>query len=188
MPAALRVFAALAVLGMCLSIPGWSVASSRADVCSRAGYDAEGCDRANRAKIESMVRDFSRAHPGVPEITVAEFLALGSDTPVVLVDVRPPKERAVSMIPGAVSQERFEGNREAYAGRLVVAYCTIGHRSGLYTEELVRQGVLARNLRGSLLAWAHADRAFANGSGETRRAHVYGRRWNLLPDGFEGTW
>jgi hypothetical protein len=24
--------------------------------------------------------------------------------------------------------------------------------------------------------------------GETKRIHVYGRKWNLGPDSFEGTW
>ena len=58
---------------------------------------------------------------------------------VVVVDVREAAETAVSMIPGAVTKEQFEAEAERYAQHTVVAYCTIGYRSGKYCQELGKQ-------------------------------------------------
>lgn len=55
---------------------------------------------------------------------------------MVLVDVRAPAETAVSMIPGAVTKAAFEQAAAHYAHHTVVAYCTIGYRSGKYCQEL----------------------------------------------------
>ena len=66
--------------------------------------------------------------------------------------------------------------------------------------------VRVHNLRGGVLAWAHAQREFlgssspntdadgdADGDGgstvsRTRALHVYGRRWDLAPSNYETTW
>ncbi len=123
--------------------------------------------------------------PDQPEISVAEWLARPQDRPAVLVDVREPHERRVSMLPGAISQEDFERDRARYRSWVVVPYCTIGLRSGIYTRTLRNQGFEARNLAGSVLAWAHADLPFEADGRVTRRVHVYNADWNLLPRGYE---
>ena len=100
-----------------------------------------------------------------------------------LVDVRSDEERAVSTLPGAVSQEAFEAT--APAGP-VVTYCTIGARSGEYADGLRKQGRDVRNLAGSLLAWTHAGGPLTDAEGEpTRRVHVYGKRWDLIHSDYE---
>ena len=43
-------------------------------------------------------------------------------------------------------------------------------------------------LRGGLLAWVHAGGKVYDKNGETRRIHVYGRKWNLGPRDYEGVW
>jgi len=67
---------------------------------------------------------------------------------VILVDVRMPEEQKVSMIPGAVTKEIFEveilpnlvdeANTAKETCPLVVPYCTVGYRSGMYCRELTR--------------------------------------------------
>lgn len=123
--------------------------------------------------------------PGEPEISVAAWLARAKQRPAVLVDVREPHERRVSMLPGAISQQDFERHSGRYRSWLVVPYCTIGLRSGLYTRTLRQRGFEARNLAGSALAWAHAGLPFEAAGKPTRRVHVYGADWNLLPQGYE---
>jgi len=123
--------------------------------------------------------------PGQPEISVAEWLARPKDRPAVLVDVREPHERRVSMLPGAITKEDFERNSARYRSWLVVPYCTIGLRSGLYTRELRGRGFAVRNLAGSALAWAHAGLPFETSGKATRRVHVFNADWNLLPLGYE---
>ncbi|MCP9931644.1 rhodanese-like domain-containing protein [Cyanobium sp. AMD-g] len=123
--------------------------------------------------------------PGQPEMTVAEWLARPKDRPAVLVDVREPHERRVSMLPGAITKEDFERNSARYSSWVVVPYCTIGLRSGIYTRELRGRGFEVRNLAGSALAWAHTGLPFEASGKATRRVHVYNADWNLLPRGYE---
>jgi rhodanese-related sulfurtransferase len=122
---------------------------------------------------------------GQPEISVAEWVARPKERPAVLVDVREPHEWRVSMLPGAITKQAFERNSARYRSWVVVPYCTIGVRSGLYTKTLRDQGFEARNLAGSALAWAHAGLPFEANGKATRRLHVFNPDWNLLPRGYE---
>jgi rhodanese-related sulfurtransferase len=130
-----------------------------------------------------------RLFPAVPDLSVADWLAAGGSEAFgrqpLLVDVRAPHEQAVSMLPGAISRQAFEGDRERYRHNLIVPYCTIGLRSGLYAQQLIAEGFTARNLAGSVLAWAHAGQPFEAAGRSSRRVHVYGADWNLLPRGYE---
>jgi rhodanese-related sulfurtransferase len=103
----------------------------------------------------------------------------------VLVGVREPRERRVSMLPGAISRQDFERDSARYRSWVVVPYCTIGLRSGFCTRKLRGQGFEARNLAGSVLAWAHAGLPFEAEGKATRRVHVYSAEWSLLPRGYE---
>ena len=148
------------------------------------------------AEIERMVAEFSS--PSVPEITadalMAEMLDAGTgNKPYVLVDVRTADERAVSSIPGSVSSAEYESDFDAkYCDERVVAYCTIGYRSGKYVEKLIQEkGVDAYNLRGSVLAWTHAGGELAEDGGvgaPTKRVHTFGKKWALAAGGYESVW
>ena len=105
-----------------------------------------------------------------------------------LVDVRPLAEREVSMIPGAVLAETVEANLGSYTGRPIVAYCTIGARSGLWARKFSRRGLDVSNLRGGILAWTHIGGALVDADGLTTRVHVYGASWDLAADGYEAVW
>ncbi|MCK5551872.1 MAG: rhodanese-like domain-containing protein, partial [Deltaproteobacteria bacterium] len=98
------------------------------------------------------------------------------------------REQEVSMLPGAITSEEFEGNMEKYQDKTIVVYCTIGNRSGHYTKHLIEKGIRAYNLRGSILAWIHAGQRLVSDGEETRRVHVYGRKWNLAPKEYEAVW
>jgi len=139
---------------------------------------------------EQIARMYATYHvdfadvPGIAADDLAERLE-HPDAPL-LVDVRPEVERAVSTIPGTMSREAFEADRERFRDRDIVAYCTVGARSGWYASSLREEGWSVRNLEGGLLAWTHAGGALTDASGdETRRIHVYGKRWNLAAKGYE---
>ncbi|MDH3308859.1 MAG: rhodanese-like domain-containing protein, partial [Acidimicrobiia bacterium] len=125
-----------------------------------------------RARIEEVYARSKRLFASVPELTVDELDRLAASTDVVLVDVRAAKEQAISMIPGAVTAREFESSSSLYSGRTVVAYCTVGHRSGLYAKKLLDRGWQAFNLKGAILAWTHADRDLEIEGVATRRVHV----------------
>ena len=146
-------------------------------------------DQAKEQKILAMYQAYkSKSFPNIPDISVMELLKLKSQEKIVLVDVREPREQRVSMIPDAISVSDFEKNFQHYKNEKVVLYCTIGYRSGLYARKLLKKNVKAMNLAGSVLAWAHAGKTFVGPNGETKRVHVYSKKWNLLPREYEPVW
>ncbi len=100
-----------------------------------------------------------------------------------LVDCRPAEERSVATIAGSVALEQLEGLAVA-DGSEVVVFCTAGYRSGVAAKQLQAQrpALRARNLEGGILAWVHAGGDVVDEEGKpTKRVHVYGSKWNLLP-------
>ena len=147
-------------------------------------------DELKRRKIEAMYeKSRQKFFPDVPEITVEELRDRLSDADrLVVVDVRTPNEQAVSMIPGAVTAQEFERDREQHRESTIVAYCTVGHRSGLFAKTLGDNGFEALNLRGAILAWTHAEGALENQDGPTRRIHVWGPKYSFEAEGYDPVW
>lgn len=151
--------------------------------------DIPSTDAGKAAAVDAMYEEYRKDFSGVPEMSAAELeeqLALGD---VVIVDVREPEEIAVSTIPGSLTKTEFENRLSDMESRTIVVHCTIGYRSAKYVEELKRKGVKAYNLKGSILAWVHEGLPVLDPWGnETKKVHVYGPKWNLLPEGYEGVW
>eukprot|EP00929_Paragymnodinium_shiwhaense_P047003 TRINITY_DN23875_c0_g3_i3.p1 TRINITY_DN23875_c0_g3~~TRINITY_DN23875_c0_g3_i3.p1 ORF type:complete len:685 (+),score=117.03 TRINITY_DN23875_c0_g3_i3:114-2168(+) len=98
----------------------------------------------------------------IPTAELSERLSKGEK--IVLVDVRTSDEQKVSMLPGAVSQDTFESRllpqlqKSASSSSeipLVVAYCTVGYRSGMYCRKLVKEGLPKERVRNGegVLMW-----------------------------------
>lgn len=135
-----------------------------------------------------MTCDISNQLQDVKEIQVEEILNSGSEQ-YVMIDVRPEAERAVSVIPGAVSIEEFERDSESFADKKLVAYCTAGYRSGVYARKKSVDGPTILNLRGGVLSWCEHEQPLSDTDGKpTHRVHVYGRMWNLVSKPYEGVW
>lgn len=164
--------------------------ASTLGACLPVGQAARNAtDEEKAATIREMYTEYKQDFPDVRDLTVEELDALRDKDNPVLVDARTEKEQAVSMIPGAITREHYEAHRSEYQGRPVITYCTIGYRSGEYAEELSEEGVDAWNLAGSILAWTHAGKALVTPDGKTtKRVHVYGRKWDLVAEGYETTW
>jgi sodium/bile acid cotransporter 7 len=145
-------------------------------------------DEAKRERIEAIYRKSKRSFPRIADLTAEDLQGRLVEEKLVVVDVRSPEEQAVSMIDGATTSREFEARLEAYEGATVVAYCTMGHRSGLFVQELQSRGWTALNLVGAILAWTHVGGALADGDGPTRMVHVWGRQYNLAADGYEAVW
>lgn len=141
------------------------------------------CD-AGFGAIEAVRRLLGR--PKVKTIATSDLQAAMSsgDSPV-LVDVRSDSERAVSRIPGAITQREYEAVAEELAGRQVVAYCTVGGRSYLFARKLVAGGVDAVNYRDSILGWCRAGLPLESPDGKaTNEVHPYWRIFRV-PDAYE---
>lgn len=151
-------------------------------VVTCAGGDSE-------ARIDRFYAGVRIGFAEVPDIGAEEALSwLGRDD-VVFVDVREPAERAVSMIPGALAAESVMADPAAFKGRRLVAYCTVGARSGEWAKARQSEGMEVVNLAGSLLAWTHAGGPLTDPEGRpTRRVHVWSRRFAWVADGYEAVW
>ena len=144
-----------------------------------------------RSLITTMYQKYAQEFPSVEGITVEDLQQLQQQNKkIVLVDVRPTKERAVSIIPGAITQAEFEENLDKYrnSDATIVAYCTIGYRSGKYAQKLKQQGINILNLEGSLLAWSHSRGGLVNDAGSTNKVHVFSPQWQLTADNYEPVW
>ncbi len=145
-------------------------------------------DTDKQLEIEKLYARSKKQFPGVEDLTVEELDRLREIVDVVLVDVRNPPEQAVSMIPGSITSTELESDPSAYAGRTLVTYCTIGHRSGLYAQKLQAAGFRVFNLKGAILAWTHAQRELVDAEGSTRKVHVAGPRWSLESSDYDPVW
>ncbi len=152
------------------------------------GCSTSSSDREKAARIEAMYERYRGSFPDEPEITVAELLRTKAEQAAVLSDVREAEERAVSIIPGAMTPAQFEAQIARHSGQTLVSYCTIGYRSGQHAEGLRRRGLRAFNLKGGILVWTHAGQPVVHDGKPVRRLHVYGRRWNLAPAGYRSEW
>jgi len=150
-----------------------------------------------KAAMEEMYKGYKKGPlAGVPELTAEELKVLLEDKTknVVVVDVRMAEEQNVSMIPGSLRKEEFEERESeltALEDTTVVAYCTIGYRSGKYVQQLAKRGVFAYNLRGSVLAWTHAGYELVEGNPghmPTKQVHVFGKTWDLAGEGYKAVW
>ncbi len=111
-----------------------------------------------------------------------------SNLHIIFVDCRPTEERSVATIPGSVPHERFDAGNTP-VGVEVIAFCTVGYRSGVFAKKIQseRAGLNPRNLEGGILAWVHAGGDVVDEHGKsTKRVHVYGSAWNLLPASHRG--
>jgi len=172
--------------------------------CGDCGRKAPGDDAASHHFRAQLLLKKYTAGFSLPQASSQEIMRLQrnyegmSGREVVLIDVRTDAERAVSMLPNAVSREDFERasaiDPQRYASATLVPYCTIGFRSGHYCNRLRSSGATdVRNGDGVVL-WSHdagclappaARGAAASSAMTVRRLHVYGAEWDAAADDFE---
>lgn len=108
----------------------------------------------------------------------AEAKKAGRQVPTadfVLVDVRSEAEMNIAIIPGAITKDEFEANRDKYAGRTVIPYCAVGGRCSTYAAKLADQGLQVKNYKGSILDWVISELPLVTPDGEpTDRVFAFG--------------
>jgi len=138
--------------------------------------------------VYDMYDEYKESFPAVRDITPKEAMELIKTEGVIFVDTRRSKEQKVSMLPNAVTEKDFEKNLEQYRNQVLIGYCTISYRSGKLAEELRKKGITMLNLKGGMLAWVHEGGKVYDANGETKRIHVYKKKWNYVPEGYEAVW
>jgi len=157
--------------------------------CGSGGRPEPLSDAEKKERVRALYEEYRKSFPTIQSLTVEELLELQSGSEqLVLVDVRKPEEMKVSMIPGAIDKQTFVRQAESFRGAVVVPYCTVGYRSGLYSRQLEKDGWDVRNLEGSILAWTLAGLPLEDAQGPTKKVHVYGRTWDLAAGDFASVW
>jgi rhodanese-related sulfurtransferase len=142
-------------------------------------------DEDKRKIVRLMYEKKKSEFQEVEEISPASAQALYERGEAVFIDVRTPEEQMVSMLPGAVTEQELQNTPSIVEGKTVMAYCTIGYRSGLFAESMIREGIRILNIQGGILAWVFSGGKVYQAGMETRRVHVYEEEWNYLPQGYE---
>ena len=145
-------------------------------------------DTRKRGKIEKLYMHYQKKFPEVQDVNPRTAIELTNTGKVVFIDVRETKEQSVSQLSGAITADFYLENQQRYSNYIKIGYCTIGYRSGIFAQDLGQRGVPIYNLRGGMLAWVHDGGKVYNGTGETKRIHVYSKKWDLVPDNFEAVW
>ncbi len=138
-----------------------------------------------------LVRFIKAQRIEVPTISAEQIRELqnskGWTDRSVIVDVRDKTETDVSVIPGAITKSEFEENSQLYKGKVVIAYCTVGHRSGIYGKKLASMGWHVYNYKGSILDWCQIQLPLVSHDGEvTNRVHTYSSKYKVAK-GYEAT-
>ena len=145
-------------------------------------------DREKRQKVTDMYDGYKKQFPEVHDISAQKVMTLMAEGNAVFIDIREPREQQVSMLPGAITEKEFINDSAKYKDAVKIAYCTISYRSGKFAQKLQKKGIPVYNLRGGILAWVHDGGKVYDQNGETHRIHVYGRKWNLGPEGYQAVW
>ena len=164
---------------------GCNYQMSKKDLGTQVTANLTRDDTQKMDEIAKMFEGYSRDFPTAFNIAPKEALNLEK---TVFIDVREPKEMRISMLPGAITQKEFEDHKEKYLRSNLVIYCTIGYRSGLFTEQISNEGFTAYNLKGGVLSWSHDRLGFYNGDQRTNKIHVYGSKWNLAHSEYDTTY
>lgn len=145
-------------------------------------------DAQKKEIVYKMYADYKKDFPDVVDITANDAMALIKAEKAVFVDTRKQKEMEVSMLPNAITQEAYLRDPQKYRKKTVIGYCTISYRSGELAQKLSKDGIRMFNLKGGILAWVLEGGKIFDQNGETRRIHVYGRKWNYPANGYEAVW
>ncbi|MDB6053241.1 MAG: Rhodanese-related sulfurtransferase [Verrucomicrobiales bacterium] len=138
-------------------------------------------------KIKKICRGVFPTARQVSTKRVAEWMGEPKSCPL-LIDVRSPKEFAVSHLPGALNLRSADAISRAIAERATVSrtvlYCSVGFRSSRLASELQREIKNVMNLEGSIFEWANEGRSLFQGEQPTKKVHPFGKIWaGLLKPG-----
>ena len=127
--------------------------------------------------LQKYYADFPRVNP----IELKRILKANEN--VILLDVRESNEYNVSHLPNAL-HFGYETHNWLLLENLpkdtpVIVYCSIGARSQVVEEELLKKGFSnVRNLHGGIFLWSNSDFLLIDSNGHpTSKIHGYDQTW-----------
>ena len=143
----------------------------------------KGVSLADLDKIKTITR---AAFPSVKQIgakTLAEWIAKPKQS-LLLVDVRSPREFAVSHLRGAINLRNASEIARAISERKpakTVLYCAVGFRSSQIARRIPASiACEVFNLEGSIFEWVNQGHPIYRGEQVVWQVHPFGERWKGL--------
>ncbi len=118
-----------------------------------------------------------------PRISAEKLQSLMNKKNIIILDTREKKEFNVSHIKNAiyVGYDNFDLDdilQKIKKDSIVVAYCSVGYRSGKITQRLKEKGIDAYNLYGGLFNWNNTDKPlYSDTETKTNAIHGYDKQW-----------
>lgn len=157
-----------------------AVTTSLLSACAQSAGQGED-------SLAAVHADIASDHSSVAQLSVDDYLKLGSSD-VILLDIREPKEYAVSRLPGAIwvnpsaSAETALLQMGDVRGKKIVVYCSVGRRSSIFAEReqaaLLNMGAISvANLEEGIFGWHNEARELVDANGVTDAVHPYDAVW-----------
>jgi len=139
------------------------------------------------AGLDAIQADIVSDYSAVAQISPEAYLALDR-ADVLLLDIREPKEYAVSRIPGAIWVNPGSDAQSALiqigdvTGKKIIVYCSVGVRSSIFAtrtqDEFLEMGAASvANLEQGIFGWHNDQRALEDARGKTDAVHPYDDIW-----------
>lgn len=146
-----------------------------------------GCAAPTPDKLDALQADIVADYPAVSQISPEALLALNSSD-VLLLDIREPKEYAVSRLPGAIWVNPKADAQSALiqigdvSDKQIIVYCSVGVRSSRFAErtqeDLLDMGAVSvSNLEKGIFGWHNDHRDLVDAKGSTEAVHHYDAIW-----------
>ena len=147
--------------------------------------------------LDAIHADIVTDHSAVAQLSPEDYLKLDTSN-IILLDIREPKEYAVSRLPGAVwvnpsaSAETALLQMGDVRGKQIVVYCSVGRRSSIFAEReqeaLLKMGATSVvNLERGIFGWHNEERALVDANGTTDAVHPYDAIWKRYVERDEKT-
>lgn len=136
--------------------------------------------------VTYFANSIQKSNPNVSHLSIDDYLQ--NKSVYQLVDVRTPEEKAISYIPDSIFYKQ-DINQLKKLSKKAVLVSTIGKRSSKIASRLAQNDLHIYQLHGGILLWAHRSLPLVDSNGRpTKKVHVYGQQWDLLPKGYTGVW
>jgi len=132
-----------------------------------------------KSKVEELTKHFHSK-----KITIPEFKRMKSEKKdIVIIDVREEEEFRVSHLLGALNVGYKKFDLSDFLAKIprtkkIVAYCSVGYRSGEIADKLKKEGYEVHNLLGGLFEWINqGHEVYTDDLKKIKRIHTYNRSW-----------
>lgn len=153
-----------------------------------------GDDTERFTSAKNMMMGYTAQFDGVEVASAEDIIKVQEENQKAwLVDVRNAEERLISMIPNAITQAQFEeAMRMGTVSRtdIIIPYCTMGYRSGIYATNLKKQGYNnVKNGEGVVL-WTYSKVSLVTKDCDGKvipvnKVHTFGAQWDLAARSYQ---